>query len=251
MRTTRTELSGLSNLSPHLWFIKSKAMEMNINNADLIKVKTEWFKFSIDVVYGIQVKRIALGYSQEDLSFLLSKPLNYIYSIEHFLPKKEYYALDIFRLAEIFSCEPKDLFPVKSMQSSRITIGVYQYSDKYHIKYYEAYSFQENEIILLYELSEHIQRSHGLKSIRVFLKELIDDLLHSTFFNEGEEAWYIFKYCTTMLKVPFRPKYLIEVLRTFTQEEKPKLKMIKDDGRVLFIKLDDSQTQSTQPKIKL
>ena len=216
-------------------------MEINISNAEFIKVRTEWCKFSIDVVHGIQVKRIALGYSQEDLSFLLGKPANYICQIEHFLPKKEYYALDIFRLAQIFYCKPKDLFTIKSLQSNRVTIGIYQYSDNYAIKYYEAYSFQENKIILLYHLTEHIQCSYGLKSIRSSLKECIDGLLHTTFFDEGEEAWYIFKYCTTILKSPFRPKHLIEALHTFTQDENHKLKMIWDDGRAFFVKLANSQ----------
>lgn len=211
-------------------------METRINNAHQISSKTQWFKSYIDTVYNVQLKRIALGYSQEELSFLLGKDKKYIYLIEAFTPNKEYYTTDIFRLAEIFDCEPKDIVGISTKPDAKVEIGVYQNFEDKRLKCYEYYLFEAGGSKLLYAVTEKPLTTKLSPSLRTILTKLVMDLMLTIPASEGSEPMYIYLYCVQKIKAFVRPTHLQNVLLSFTRNDSTgKLKKVKEDGRAIYL----------------
>lgn len=208
------------------------------NNGSLIKAKTQQVRMQVDVVHNVQVRRIELGFSHEDLSFLLGKPKLYVCKIEAFLNNNEYYATDFAKLFEIFDCTAKELFKSESEPYQRCEIGIYQYKDDNGAKIHETYLFQKNKPLLLYRTLESIPHFKDLKFIKEDLTIEIRNLIEEGFFFEGAEASDIFQLCHQQMKRRFRPTHLKNLLHSLIKSVSPPLlRKITYNGRVTFVLL--------------
>ncbi len=58
-----------------------------------------------EVMYRVKLKRICMGYSQQEVAFLMGKEKNYISLKEHFVRRTAYRVSDIGRLSILLDCE--------------------------------------------------------------------------------------------------------------------------------------------------
>ncbi|WP_442587455.1 helix-turn-helix domain-containing protein [Pedobacter sp. AW31-3R] len=218
-------------------------METTINNAGLIKVKAQLFKSYIDNICNIQSTRILLGYTQQELSFLLGKPQNYVSDIETFTPGKEYTVTDIFRMSQIFKCDPKYLLGENFKSDSKVEVGVYQYLPDEDTQCTEAYLFMGDKNRVLYTFMEDISYKTMSDELRKSLINAVISYSESYSFNGGAEACGIFLYSRNLLKNKMRPQDLQLVLNLLVRIPGDyKLKTIIHDGRVKYVRI--------QPQIK-
>jgi len=201
------------------------------NNSKLVKEWTERSKVYIDIIHNIQLRRIGLGFSHADLSFLLGRPYDYVYNIETFLNDKEYYLSDLVRLYDIFKCTPKELFDNEEDKEPhyRGNTGVYQYWDDKAIKQHEIYLIENFKPRLVYQVSEKISPVKELKALKSALILEIRNLIVESYFEEGAEPMIIFNTCKDRLKNNFRPIHLEAALHYFVKTiDPPLLEIIKE-----------------------
>jgi len=216
------------------------------NNSKMVKEWTERSKAFIDILHNIQIRRIELGFSHADLSFLLGKPINYVYNIETFLNDKEYYLSDLVRLYDIYNCTPKDLFAKEDElePNYRCEAGVYQYWDNNATKHHEIYENRDFKSRLVYKTSEHIPRVERLKELKTNLVAEIHILIIESYFNEGAEAMFIFNTCRNRVKNNFRPIHLKAVLQYFVETvDPPLLEIDKVEDRFVYVLSGSKKTQ--------
>ena len=68
------------------------------------------------VIDRVKEKRIAKGYSQRELSYMLDVSKGFIGNVENPKYRAKYSLKHINLLAEIFKCSPKDFMPDKSIK---------------------------------------------------------------------------------------------------------------------------------------
>ncbi len=128
-----------------------------------------------DMVYFTKVKRIALSFSQDDISFLLGREENYSFQIENFIKEGSFCFSDMCALAILYNCEMKDFFRLIPDSAKDIKVKTNQYKEGNRL-YHEAKQLQEDgSMVLRYKIEEIVYlqlRTVSSKNLRrVFMKE--------------------------------------------------------------------------------
>lgn len=109
---------------------------------------------SFDLICLIQMKRISMGYSQSELSFLIGRGKDFIRDREALKTNKEFWMSDLFTMAKIFRCDIADF--AGQEKPVRETLHLFADRNQIHQKInYEVYKIESNKAPeLLHKISE-------------------------------------------------------------------------------------------------
>ncbi|WP_316821516.1 hypothetical protein [Pedobacter gandavensis] len=161
-------------------------------------IKTTYLNF--DLIYFIQLKRIAAQYSQEELSFLMGRKKGFIADREGFKLHKELWLGDISVLAKIFDCHTVDFFRNIDGRPKEIKLLSLhsQKGDFIQYKVYQLHEEQPMELLYLLNEANPVKRYHENERIafRQHSKIELSHLIMEGFFDSGPKTpLAIFNMC--------------------------------------------------------
>jgi len=195
-----------------------------------------------DKVYLVMDKRIALGYTDRELSFLLGYRSLYVRDVEdplhtlRYTPKDTNYLLHIFdcKLPEIMSPKITELFYQIKVAVTIKDDGskVYEISRELKNKEYVQYRTLKTGVNNILSVSE----TAGADQIRYY----IDLLFETSYFETPRTALEIFKKSVKEFESRVQPQYLHNALSFYTGKRKaPRLiKRKNESSRTVYLKED-------------
>lgn len=182
-------------------------------------------------VYMVRDKRMALGYSDRELSFLLGYRALYVRDVEDPLHTLRYTPKDTNYLLSIFDCSLSELMP------SKVALPFYQIKvvvsvDKEGREVYEIFQEIDKKFVCYKVLEpdpEKVILECALDDQTV--KDYISHLFNRGYFNEPKTALEIYKKCVRRFGMPLRPWFVMHGLSFFTSKRKaPKLVQFKNSS---------------------
>ncbi|EHQ24805.1 helix-turn-helix domain-containing protein [Mucilaginibacter paludis] len=194
--------------------------------------------FYVDMIYRLQMKRIAAGYTQEELSFLLGYPPDQVGRIERFDTDALVYLTDLNRLAIIFDCELLALAPGYPVSQQKIEILTDHDQDSFR-NYYSIYrlgAVDQSELLykIMEDRPEFACQLKDKEAIQVKIKELISRLITGGSFTKGMEAWDIYQCSRGKMQRRYPPRLLQEVLQKYVSGDRPRLEARTVEKRVTY-----------------
>jgi hypothetical protein len=202
--------------------------------------------FEFIKIYLVRDRRVYLGISAYELSFLLGKDLQFVKDVEDPLEKKRYGINDTNYLWLILSG------PLSSIMPDRVTVNTYhvkitKYSNGVRVTVYriEKAETKEGPYEFFKEIEvedKHVELFSSLKtSTFEKVQAYIDKLLSENFFDTPQRALDIYQKCQLKFGPEFHPRNMIKVLNFYTNKKSgdPKLNKEKKNrfGRTLFVKI--------------
>ncbi|MCX2451265.1 hypothetical protein OQX61_08280 [Pedobacter sp. PLR] len=193
-------------------------------------LKTTYLNF--DLIYFIQLKRIASRFSQEELSFLMGRKKGFIADREAFKLNKELWLGDVSALAKIFDCHTVDFFRSIDGYPKEIRLWAVQSQEQDYIQYKVYQLHEEHPMELLYMLNEmdpgkrylENEESAFLYHSRIELSHLIME----GFFDVGPKTpLEIFKICRIRAGHLIKAGFLEQALGEYLDAEGQGLKKYK------------------------
>ncbi len=161
-------------------------------------LKTTYLNY--DLIYFIQIKRIAARFSQEELSFLMGRKTGFIADREAFKQHKELWLGDVTVLAKIFDCHTVDFF--RSLDGNPKEIGLWavqsQERDYIHYKVYQLQEDRPKELLYMLNEMDPARRYHENEEAAFLYHARIElsHLIMEGFFDAGPKTpLEIFKIC--------------------------------------------------------
>jgi transcriptional regulator with XRE-family HTH domain len=207
-------------------------------------------QYYVDFIYRIQLRRIALDLTQEELSFLIGRPSDYVGAIETFENDREYHFSDIQKLRVILGDEL-----ISTMFANNPTFysdkePIFKFNvceDRYYI-YREVYKLTKSgsEQVVYKLIEDKPEYRDKPKNIHEFNKEVeacLDKALKKGVFDEFVHPMYIYFYCRRRIKVNFRPRAIIPILENYAFIFPCKLKRSYLNGSFYYSRMknkDDS-----------
>ena len=185
-------------------------------------------------------KRLALGYSDKALSFLLGYRSTYVRDVEDPTHTLRYSPKDINYLMQIFNCRLPELMPDKILQSFfhiKVSISVNEDGETV----YKVFKESSDKNFFLYRTIKtggsdevHLQSKADAAEIRKYMTHLFE----TDFFTEAKTSLEIFKKCSSRFGSPLRPQHLIDAVSFYTaKRKKPRLIRMKNrSGRTIYVK---------------
>ena len=199
-----------------------------MKNPDLQKKGTEIPKAVFDLIYRVQIKRIALGYTQQDIDFFLGFGKHYWRSIEHIKEYKQLTISDLLCLADAFKCSPDDFaYPIENQSlEDKIIVKVIQITGRKYVTR-KAYQIHHRQSVLLYQLFEnnpqiYIETHHQALSDA---QHIIGSLYHNGFFDMPKDTVEIFHACNEQSDDHILPRFIEQALQPYLKTKnliKPK-----------------------------
>lgn len=191
-------------------------------------------------IYLVMDKRIAIGYNDRELSFLLGYRSLYVRDVEDPLHTLRYTPKDTNYLLHIFDCK------LPEIMSPKITELFYQIKVAVTIKddgskVYEISSELKNNDFGHYRtLKAGILTTPSVKDTinADQIRYYIDHLFETNYFETPRTALEIFKKSTKDFQSPVQPQYLHDALSFYTGKRKaPRLiKRKNESSRTVYIK---------------
>lgn len=107
-----------------------------------------------DLIYFIQLKRIACDLSQAELSFLIGRESGFIAARESFRKPREFWMNDVMLLSKIFKCSPIEFFRQLGKEPGEIILNAKQQKKSGRIHYEVFQLFPGSSAKLLYRINE-------------------------------------------------------------------------------------------------
>ncbi|AOM77502.1 hypothetical protein [Pedobacter steynii] len=176
---------------------------------------------TFDLIYFIQMKRIACSLSQEELSFLIGRGNNFITERETFKMNKELWLGDISVMSMIFDCRPAEFFRKVRGKENEIRLLSRQSVLGDYIQYEVFGLRQDDSIELLYMINEEDPSKKYDDREKSFLlkiaKKEVTGLINEGYFAGIERGPFeIFRECRTrgghLIKAYFVAQALNEYL---------------------------------------
>lgn len=185
---------------------------------------------SFDLMYFIQVKRIAANLSQEELSFLLARGNGFIGEREAFKIPKELWMRDITTMSKIFDCSPTEFFRIEKDEYAEVKLLARQTRASGKIQY-EVFRLRPDQSIeLIYMINEvdplkkynEGQKAHFLQ----LSKKEISRLLAVGYFEQIPRVPFeIFQECRRRGGLQIKAQFIAQVLDELAfDKKKPVLK---------------------------
>ncbi|EHQ30936.1 helix-turn-helix domain-containing protein [Mucilaginibacter paludis] len=194
--------------------------------------------FYVDMIYRLQMKRIAAGYTQEELSFLLGYPPDQVSRIEAFDTDALVLLTDLSRLALIFDCTLLSLTPGYPISQQKIEILTDYDQDSFR-NYYTVYRVnagKPNE--LLYKIMEdkidYTRQNENVDAITVRLQALMEKLIGDGYFTKGAEAWDIYMDSQEQIKQRYPPRLLQRVIQSYVLGDLLRLNSRQEENRITY-----------------
>ncbi|RKR85171.1 hypothetical protein BDD43_5432 [Mucilaginibacter gracilis] len=194
--------------------------------------------FYVDMIYRLQMKRIAADYTQEELSFLLGYPPDQVSRIESFDTDALVYLTDLNRLAIIFDCELLALTPGYPISQQKIEIFTDYNQDSFR-NYYSIYRIKaagQSELFykIIEDRPEFASQPKDKEAIQVKIEESISRLITGGSFTEGMEVWDIYQCSREQIQRRYAPRLLQEVLQKYVYGDHPLLEARTVENRVTY-----------------
>jgi len=189
-----------------------------------------------DKIYRVMDKRISLGYSAIELSFLLGYRLQYVRDVENPEKTLRYTTKDTNYLMNIFDCKLPELMSGKIDEPFyQITFKVSKYAGGITYRIFRD-SLQEQQL-LFREFTTGAKDTITANTTEITeLTQFLNSLFHNDYFSVPKTALEIFKLCKLEVGNLIKPHSLFTALKTFTfRKMLPKLIQEKNEsGRVLY-----------------
>lgn len=189
----------------------------------IAKRKEKGLKISsttFDLIYFIQMKRIASGLSQEELSFLIGRGNSFIEEREAFKSNKELWLGDVSLMSKIFDCRPAEFFRSVKGKAKEVRLLSRQMIKGDYIQY-EVFGLREDDSIeLLYMINEEDplkkytehEKSVLLKLSRTELAGLVGE----RYFEGVERSPFdIFRECRKRGGLLIKAEFIAQVLNDY------------------------------------
>ena len=183
---------------------------------------------TFDLIYFIQMKRIASGLSQEELSFLIGRGNSFIEEREAFKTNKELWLGDVSVMSKIFDCRPAEFFRSVKGKNNEIRLLSRQMVRGNYI-HYEVFGVREDDSIeLLYMINEEDpvkKYTEHEKSVLLKLCQIeIAGLLNGGYFEEAERSPFdIFWECRKRAGLLIKANFIAQVLNDCSRGTGPLL----------------------------
>ena len=232
---------------------KSKDKKAVINNLyeDMRSVNSNFRKnskefqnpYMIDFVCRIKLFRIAFGYSQEELTFLLGYQSKRITAIELFTSGPGYLIRDLAYLSHVFGCSHHQFFPDGLVTNQEIAIRTVQYRQSGKLIHEIWENKKDGSEELLWKVPEQDPKIfHFPEDIPDVIKEtteMIAKLISERYFDDPKETAEVFKICREAIGYELKPRYLEKALELFTAgREGLYLKKVKEGHRHAYAKAE-------------
>lgn len=212
--------------------LKQNPMRTRRNEANSGRCRIE-NQYAIELVYRIQLLRLAFGFSQAELSFLLGYPTNRVRCIEDFSQGHRYALQDLLNLTHIFECPTIRFLPQGQIGSASTTIRT-ERRERDGKCVHEAWQCTGNaDWELLWKLPERMPECRPAAEPAALLdrtRTLIRSLIAGGYFNNPWETFEIFKACRHTIGNRLRPLTLKYALLSFTGGEKQGLLQARQNG---------------------
>ncbi|QCR22351.1 helix-turn-helix transcriptional regulator [Pontibacter sp. SGAir0037] len=194
-----------------------------------------------DKTYRVRQKRLAMGYTARELSFLLGYHPLYVRNLEDPTSTKKYNAAETNYLRLIFGC------PLSELMLGRIEEPFYQVQVEHSFN--SASGNKSYTISLLRgNVKEHFldfeEEPAGFKlslestATKQQVQEYVYELFASGYFDEPRTGLEVFNYCVAKLGFPLKPAFVADALGFYTGKRKaPRLvKGRNESSREVFVK---------------
>lgn len=197
----------------------------------IAKRKEKGLKISFttfDLIYFIQMKRIASGLSQEELSFLIGRGNSFIEEREAFKSNKELWLGDVSVMSKIFDCRPAEFFRSVKGKANEVRLLSRQMIKGDYIQY-EVFGLREDDSIeLLYMVNEEDpvkKYSEHEKSVLLKLSQTeVAGLLSERYFEGVERSPFdIFRECRKRAGLLIKADFVAQVLNDYTLGNGPRV----------------------------
>lgn len=194
-----------------------------------------------DKTYRVRQKRLAMGYTARELSFLLGYHPLYVRNLEDPTSTKKYNAAETNYLRLIFDCPLSDLMPGK-IEEPFYQIQIEQgHSPESNNKSYTISILKEEgrEHFLTFD-EEAANFEMPLKSAATQeeVQQFVNELFGNRYFDKPRTGLEVFKLCQEKLGAPLRPAFFADALGFYTGKRKaPRLVKGKNESsREVFVK---------------
>lgn len=187
-----------------------------------------------DKTYRVRQKRLAMGYTARELSFLLGYHPLYVRNLEDPTSTKKYNAAETNYLRMIFDCPLSDLMQGKieepyyqvqveqgvnpEFNNKSYTVSLFRGDNKEHFL-----SFEEEPAGFELPFDSVVSKQQ--------VQEVVDELFASRYFDEPRTGLEVFKLCHERLGSPIKPNFVADALGFYTAKRKsPRLEKGKNDS---------------------
>ncbi len=194
-------------------------------------VQTET-SYAIELVYRIQLLRLAFGYSQSELSFLLGYPSNRVRAIEDLGRGVRYTMNDLLNLSHIFECPTIRFLPHGPIHAARVNIRTARHEQNGKCIHEAWECAPDSAWELRWRLPERSPEYRPAAEPPALLERtrtLIRSLISGGYFHTPWEAFEIYRACRHSIGNQLRPLTLNYALLSFTGEDKPLQVLLKGD----------------------
>lgn len=195
-----------------------------------------------DKTYRVRQKRLTMGYTARELSFLLGYHPLYVRNLEDPTSTKKYNAAETNYLRQIFDCPLYDLMPGK-IEEPFYQIQVEQgLSPESNNKSYTISILKEGykeHFLTFEEEPTNFELPFKSTATQEEVRHFVDELFASSFFDMPRTGLEVFKLSQEKFGVPLKPAWVADVLGFYTGKRKaPRLVKGKNESsREVFIKV--------------
>lgn len=203
-----------------------------------MNVLEEITRTQLETIYRVMIKRIAKGFTAEQLSFLIGKEGNYIRSVE-MLDEPCYAISELEKIAmALEETNFKSFFP-RVHDESEIIVGVESHNDGLHREQSYVIVDENGTDQSLFTIKEDVFENFGENMLSEENSEIARDavmlLIRAGYFFEAKLPLEVFQSINTFLTVPLSPFYIQQALNGFCPVDNEALLKRTGGGRVPYV----------------
>lgn len=195
-----------------------------------------------DKTYRVRQKRLAMGYTARELSFLLGYHPLYVRNIEDPTSTKKYNAAETNYLRLIFDCPLSDLM-LNKIEEPFYQVQVEQgINPEYGNKSYTIYllnSDAKEHFLSFEEEPAGFELPFGNVVGKEQVQEIVNELFAHGYFDKQRTGLEVFEYLVERFGIPLKPSFVADALGIFTAKKKaPRLVKEKSkSSREVFVSI--------------
>lgn len=186
----------------------TKTVKLNIAAVHIFKVK------------NVLDRRISLGISARDLSFLLGKANTYVRDVENPFTTLKYNIDDTTLLCHVLQLSPSEIYQGVDSSPIELSLNIKVYDSKFGEAYEVCLPENDGEEKLYEIIPESKDPDFPVES-KASAKEVqdwVDQLFNSTYFDEPHTAWEIYEMAVEGFGFPVKVKYLKDAVKKNTSK---------------------------------
>ncbi|GGF44286.1 hypothetical protein GCM10011339_35980 [Echinicola rosea] len=195
--------------------------EMPPKTVELKKAAVHIFK-----VKNVLNRRVSLGISAHDLSFLLGKANTYVRDVENPFTTLKYNIDDTALLCQVLQLSPSEIYQGVDSSPIALSLNIMVYEYKFG-EAYEVYQVVKGAEEKLYEIIPESKDPDFPVESKASLEEIhdwVDELFSSTYFDMPRTAWEMYDIVVEKFGFPVKAKYLRDAVKKYTSKRSyPKL----------------------------